>query len=510
MRRIAVVALLVIVCQNMTAAAETAVKSALSSINAADLRRHVERLADDTLEGREAGSRGGQAAGHYLGREFQRHGLAGGANSRSYYQSFGAQYRNILGLLEGSDPKFKSEMLLIGAHYDHVGYGNAQNSYGPTGYIHNGADDNASGVAGLLELIEAFSRLEQRPKRSILFALWDGEEKGLLGSEHWVSQPTVPLERVKLAINLDMIGRLGRNRVETYGIRTTYGLRRYVSMANAVSDLPFDFSWTMREDSDHYSFYKRNVPVLMFHSGLHSDYHRPSDDVEKLDFAGMERITQMLFTFLHDTADAPKLYGFRSASRSENAETRRRQEQPLPPLPSRLGIAWRPADEGGQGGVVVANVMPTSPASRAGLRVGDRIVQFADQEVKRGADLRDLVLTAESPVSVNVERSGAQQPLKFNVQLTGPPIRLGISWRSDDAEPGVVIVARVVPGSPAANAGIRVNDRIYEVAGQAFSGDAELRQLLAEHVGPLDLLTERQGRLRRISLTPLSAPATEF
>jgi hypothetical protein len=510
MRRTPLAALLVFLGSNVAFATDTAALSALASINSDDLRRHVERLADDTLEGREAGSRGGQAAGHYLGREFQRHGLAGGVNARSYYQTFGAQYRNVLGLLEGSDPQVKSEVLVVGAHYDHVGYGNAQNSYGPTGYIHNGADDNASGVAGLLELVEAFSRLEGRPKRSILFALWDGEEKGLLGSEHWVAHPTAPLEKVKLAINLDMIGRLGRNRVETFGIRTGYGLRRFVSLSNAATDLPFDFSWTMREDSDHFSFYKRNVPVLMFHSGLHSDYHRPSDDVEKLDFAGMERITRLLFNLIRDMADAPKLYGFRNASRGENSQTRRQHEQPLPPLPSRLGIAWRPADEGRAGGLVVATVSPGSPASRAGLRTGDRIVSFAGHEIKHAADLRDLVLAAENLVPIIVERAGASQPVKLNAQLAGPSIRLGISWRLDDAEPGAVIVSRVTPGSPAANAGVHVNDRIYEVAGRPFSGDMEFRQLLAETAGALELLTERQGRLRPLSITPLPASTSEF
>ncbi|HEX7380221.1 MAG TPA: M20/M25/M40 family metallo-hydrolase [Pirellulales bacterium] len=492
-----------------TVAAETAANSALSSITSADLRRHAERLADDTLEGREAGSRGGQAAAHYLGREFQRHGLAGGATTRSYYQTFSAQYRNILGLLPGSDPKLKDEVILMGAHYDHVGYGNAQNSYGPTGYIHNGADDNASGVSGLLEVVEAFSRLPSQPKRSVLFALWDGEEKGLLGSEHWASHPTVPLDRVKLAINLDMIGRLARKRVETYGIRTASGLRRFVSLGNSATDLTFDFTWQMRDDSDHYSFFKRNVPVIMFHTGLHSDYHRPSDDVEKLDFVGMEKITRMLFSFVGEVADAPRLYGFRGASRGENEETHRQRDQALPAMPSRLGVTWR--KEANIEGAVVAGVVPRSAAAKAGIRAGDRIVRFAGQEVRQAEDLRQLVLAAENPVALTIERTGAAQPITLKAELTGPAISIGISWRFDDAEPGVAIISRVVPGSPAAAAGLRVNDRVYEVSGETFAGDADFRALLDggdEH--PLEFLSERQGRLRSVIVKPLLPMASEF
>ncbi|MGH7139567.1 MAG: M20/M25/M40 family metallo-hydrolase [Pirellulales bacterium] len=507
MPRTLVISLLTLLPGQATWAVETTTTSALSSITSGDLRRHAERLADDTLEGREAGSRGGQAAGHYLGREFQRHGLAGGATATSYFQTFGAQYRNILGLLEGSDAQLKNEVILVGAHYDHVGYGNAQNSYGPTGYIHNGADDNASGVAGLLEIVEAFSQLENRPKRSVVFALWDGEEKGLLGSEHWAVHPTVRLERIKLAINLDMIGRLGNNRIETYGIRSAYGIRRFLSLSNAATDLAFDFSWTMRDDSDHYSFYKRNVPVLMFHTGLHSDYHRPSDDVEKLDFAGMERITRMLFNLVRELGDAPRLYGFRSAARGETNQMRRQREQPLPNLPSRLGITWRPDASNQEQGFVMLSVAQNSSAARAGVHSGDRIVRFAGRD--RAADLRKLVLSAENPVTLTIERVGMSQPMTLKLELAGSPVRLGISWRFDDAEPGTAILSRVVPGSPAADSGIQPNDRIYEVSGQSFSGDAEFRKLISNQE-TLALLTERHGRVRTVTINLLPPLISEF
>lgn len=484
-----------------SAPAETTVGAAMSSISAADLRRHVEVLANDTFEGREAGSRGGHAAAHYLGREFQKHRLAGGASARSYYQTFGAGYRNILGLLEGGDPQSKRELIVVSAHYDHVGYGNEQNSFGPTGYIHNGADDNASGAAALMELVEAFSQLEPRPARSILFALWDGEEKGLLGSEHWVAHPTWPLAQVRVMINLDMVGRLRQEKIELYGGRTSAGLRRLVSTSNTTANLLFDFSWTMREDSDHYSFYKRGVPVLMFHTGLHGDYHRPSDDVEKLNFTGMQRLTQMLFTLIRQLADEPQLAAFRTAARGESASVQQVRERPLPPLPGRLGVTWDSADERLGRGLRVVHVAAQSAAMRAGIRPGDRILKFAGREVRDGKAFRSWVLAAPSPASIAIARGGASQPIELPVQLAGQPLRLGISWRVDDAEPGVVVLSRVVPESPAAKAGLRVNDRLYEVAGQRFANDAEFRQLVAKPViDSLELLSERQGRLQTVRL----------
>ncbi len=486
-------------------AAETnAMISLMSSITTDDLRRHAEALADDTFEGREAGSRGGRAAAGYIGREFQRHKLAGGAGPGGYYQSFGAQYRNILGLLEGSDPQLKREVIVIGAHYDHVGYGTAQNSYGPTGYIHNGADDNASGVAGLMEIVEAFSRLETRPKRTILFAYWDGEEKGLLGSKHWVSQPTLPLERVRLVFNMDMIGRLRNDAVEVYGVRTTQGLRRLVSLNNHEANLRLDFTWKMREDSDHFTFYQRGIPVLMLHTGLHDDYHRPSDDAEKLNVPGMHRVVQVISRVLYELADGAPLSGFRLAGRTESEHVQRDRERPLAALPSRLGLTWDVTAEKAGEGVRVNRITRGSAAERAGLRLGDKIVRFNDRPTTRGDELQSRVLAAAGPVRMEVERTGATEPVVLELRLAGKPVRLGVSWRVDDAEPQAIVLSRVVPGSPADRARLQANDRIYEVGGQSFASSDEFQQLLAAD-GPLELLVERQGRLRTVSLQPLAS-----
>lgn len=472
---------------------------ALESIQSSDLRRHVRHLADDTFEGREAGSRGGRAAGVYLGREFQKHQLAGGGTKQGYYQDYDAGSRNLLGLLEGSDPVLKQEIVLIGAHYDHVGYGSPSNSFGPVGRIHNGADDNASGTAGLLEVVEAFVRLDPRPKRTLLFALWDGEEKGLLGSKHWVANPTIPLERIRLAVNMDMIGRLRGNKLEIGGSRTARGLRQLVSRQNRDSDMLLDFTWEMKDNSDHHSFFARRIPVLMPFTGLHDDYHRPSDDAEKINDAGMQQIARLVFRVAYELAEAPQLPGFRPASQTESPEAQKQIERPLAALPGRLGISWEIGQTEGRG-VRVTQVAPRSPAEQAGLRVGDRIVQFAGREVTSGPLFRSLVLVSTSPTTATFERAGEAAPLERSIKLTGGPVRLGLTWRVDEAEPDCIILTRVVTGSPAEIAGLRVNDRILAVGGQPFASGRDFQDLAVAAQSPVALTMERSGQTRELLL----------
>ncbi len=488
------------------AADRAALESARGLIRASDLQRHVDVLADDSFEGREAGTRGGRAAAGYLVSILQRHGLQGAGDGGGFYQAFGPGHRNILALLPGSDPTVRDEVILIGAHYDHVGYGTPTNSYGPTGYIHNGADDNASGVAGLLELIDAFTHLPEAPQRSILFAFWDGEEKGLLGSKHWAASPTLPLSRVKLAINLDMIGRLRKGRLMVYGARTSYGLRRLISEQNTDPDLWLDFTWEMKDNSDHYTFYDAGIPSLMIHTDLHDDYHRPHDDAHKINSAGIERVGRLLFNLLNAASDRGRTFPFRTASRRESPMDQRRAEQPAPPLPPRLGVWWDDETAAGKG-IVVTRINRGSAAERAGLQVGDRILQFAGKVLESDAQFRRDVLSAPSLATVTIERGGEEGPRQIQVPLNGGPVRLGVSWREDRAEPGVLLVTVVVPGSPAHDAGIRTGDRIYRIGGQEFAHGEAFRTLALSLPAPLEVQVERQGRLHNVTLN--ATPAVE-
>ena len=478
-----------------------AMAKAKASIIADDLQSHVNVLADDSFEGREAGSRGGRAAAGYLAKALSDRGLAGGAHGGSYYQPFGAGYRNVLGILEGTDETLKHEYVLLGAHFDHVGYGNHTNSNGPVGYVHNGADDNASGVAGLLEIIDAVRLLPQGLRRSLLVAFWDGEEKGLLGSWHWVRQPTVSLPQVKFTINMDMIGRLQKNRVEVHGARTMAGMRQALALANQTSALEMDFHWQMKDNSDHFPFFSRNIPVLMVHTGLHNDYHTPRDDAHMLDSEGMAKVSKMLFDFAVDIANREAAPRFRARSQRESEATRQSFERPLPKIRPRFGISWRAngdssesdSPESSRRAVVVTQVARGGPADRSGISVGDRILAIGG--VPTSIDLiASQVLQSKSPVEVQLIRKETEEPEELQVQLDGNPVRLGISWRESDAEPGALTIARVIPGSPAQRAGIRLLDRIYKLNGKAFQNGSEFQQLANATELPCSLLVDRKGR----------------
>ncbi|REK10440.1 MAG: M20/M25/M40 family metallo-hydrolase [Planctomycetota bacterium] len=491
---------LVLSPQTLPAIEAEARNAAAAAITESDVKHHVDVLADDTFEGREAGTRGNRAAGIYLVKRFEELGISPGGPEGSYYQQ-GNGISNILALVPGGDPDLRDEVIVIGAHYDHVGYGTRRNSYGPVGYIHNGADDNASGVAALMEIADAVSHLPEKPRRSILFALWDGEEKGLLGSKYWVNHPTVPLKNVRVAINVDMIGRLRKSKLQVYGIRTLPGSRQLVSRQN-VDGLLLDFNWDMRGDSDHYSFYSRGIPVLMLHTGLHDDYHRPSDDVERINSEGLKDISRLMFAVLIELADAPNLSRFRSQSRLESESIKRRIEVSLPPPPGRLGIRWQ--EQAAQDGkIVVEQVTSGSAADKGGLESGDRIVTFDGLEVSDPDAFRLAVLGAENPVPVTVERPGEDDPVELELELRGDPVRLGISWRVDSAEPGAVIVNRLIPGSPAAMAGLRAGDRVIGIGGRQFSDGDEFHELAHSLPDPVVLEVETDGRVRLVDIPPL-------
>jgi hypothetical protein len=471
----------------------------LESINADELRRHVEYLAGDALEGREAGRRGGRRAGDYLQKRLAAMKLRGAGVDGGFLQPFASSFRNVLARIPGSDPELASQIVVIGAHYDHLGYGTRRNSRGPIGYIHNGADDNASGISGLLELAEAFTLLTPPPKRSILFAFWDAEEKGLLGSRHWIAHPTLPLENVVAAINLDMIGRLRKEQLTVFGTRSGFGLRRLVSLQNEEPGLKLDFSWSIKPNSDHYPFFQRNVPILLWHSGMHAEHHTPRDDAKLISDSGMRRATRLLFHVAHELADRPQRPRFRGQAGSETEKTRRWRAARRPRPASRLGVGWR-WDADSSEGVRLTRVVSGSPAEEAGLRSGDRIVRFADREIHSGDDLSGSVIRAENPASLLVRRPDSPEPLDLTVELGGRPLRLGITWRVDDAEPGTIILAYVVPGSPAARAGLQVGDRIYQIDGRDFADEAEFARLATTLPEPLELLVERDGQIRAVVL----------
>ncbi|MCA9176344.1 MAG: M20/M25/M40 family metallo-hydrolase [Planctomycetales bacterium] len=473
--------------------------AALESVKSNELQRHVEVLADDTFEGRQEATRGGRAAAGYLTQLLEKAGLES-AGEQGYLQPIPSGGRNILAIYRGADPVLRNEYVLIGGHYDHVGYGTPSNSFGPTGYIHNGADDNASGVSAVLEIVDSLKRLPSRPRRSLLFAFWDGEENGLLGSKHWVSAPTVPLSQIAFAFNVDMVGRLEKEPVEVFGVRTAPGLRSILSHSNH-SDLPLSFEWEMKANSDHHSLFQHNIPVLMLHTGLHKDYHRPSDDAHLLDYPGMQQVTRLLLESALRIADMPTRLAFRDGSRVENDTHRAQLEQRLPSLPPRLGVSWRRDD---QPGLPLVRVAPGSAAGLAGLRVGDRLLAFAGEPIDDEQVFLRAVVRSPAQTSLTIQRPGEAESRMVALTLQGQPSRWGFGWRLDTGNPGVAVLVRVVPHSTAADAGLQPGDRIYTANDQPIEDDAVLADLLARE-SRVSLKVERDGRVREVELAPEDA-----
>jgi len=386
---------------------------ARAGIRAQEAGGHIRALADDAFEGREAGRRGGQAAGRYVANALAPLELEPAGDEGSLFQTFASRQgtlRNVLALLPGRDPAVRNEVVVVGAHYDHVGYGNARNSFGPFGFVHNGADDNASGVAGLIEIAEALVGLPQPPRRSVLLAFWDGEEQGLLGSKQFLKDPPTALEyrRIVFAINLDMIGRLRDNTLSVYGTRSAVGLEEMVIRLNgpqAQTPLQLVFNWKVEPDSDHYTFLQAGIPTLMFHTGLHDDYHRPSDDAHRVNLSGLEPVARLTFDTVLQVADAEEACpAFRPACRAEsNATKSQLQARAVLPAdsPGRWGIGIR-VDLANPRAPLVVAIRPGSPADRGGLKRNDRILEIAGVPISDQNDLMRKLAAVEPATSVEV------------------------------------------------------------------------------------------------------------
>jgi aminopeptidase YwaD len=317
-----------------------------------------------------------------------------------------AQVDNVLAYLPGKT----SEYVIIGAHYDHLGRGDA-NSLAPSqiGQIHPGADDNASGTAGVLELARLFAPLKGQLDRGILFMSFSGEELGLLGSAHWVANPTLPLDKCVAMINMDMIGRIRDNKVYVGGVGTGSTFQAILDQVQKQTPLNMEYSAGGYASSDHTSFVAKKIPVLFFFSGLHADYHKPSDTADKINAPSAAQLLNVVGDVTLQLADAPQSPQFVNV------------------------VEPKPAGGGGQGygpyfgsipdfaeikdGVRFSDVRPGSPAAKAGLKAGDILVQFGDKPIHNLYDFTDALRASKvgQVVEVKVLRDG--QPLTVSVKL---------------------------------------------------------------------------------------------
>jgi hypothetical protein len=318
--------------------------------------------------------------------------------------------KNVIGVIPGKG-SLKDEYVIVGAHYDHVGMGGAgSGSLAPwTNEIHNGADDNASGTAGLLELARLAAKFDAVDQRTLVFIAFTGEERGLLGSSYYVHRPLFPLEKTVAMINLDMIGRLKENKLIVYGTGTADTFDTLVDVTNKEFDFQIVKKPTGYGPSDHESFYSAKIPVFHMFTGLHQDYHRPSDDTDKIDFAGTARVVGFVDQILKQLAIVPQRPKYIEIGRERMANADQSGERPY--------FGSQPDFGSEIEGYAISGASKDSPAEKAGLKGGDVIIKLGESRIGGLEDFDSALrkYKAGDSVKVIVIRDGKE--VEFDVIL---------------------------------------------------------------------------------------------
>jgi hypothetical protein len=405
------------------------------------LQRDIAYLADDRLEGRGTGTPGNDSAASWLARRHAALGLrpvvvdtsangCGAASRRPaclvFLQSFmargaelahagkpdGLRTQNVVALVPGRDRDLAGEFVVIGAHFDHLGRSPAS-SLDPEARdaIRNGADDNASGTAAVLELARLFAAHPAR--RSILVVHFTAEELGLLGSQWFVEHSPVAIDNMVAMVNFDMVGRLRNDRVIVYGVGTARELPALLDSANAEPKLRINAVGDGFGPSDHSSFYAKGIPVLHFFTDLHGDYHRATDDIEKIDARGEARVVTLAERVVRAIADRPSRLSPVRMAAPTMSPARQGSNVYLGTIPD-MAANDTP-------GLKLTGVRAGSPADKGGLAAGDVIVQFAGREVKDLYSYSDA-LYAHKPgdeVEVVYVRAGTRHSTKVTLGTRG-------------------------------------------------------------------------------------------
>jgi len=347
------------------------------------IKEDVVFLADDKLEGRQTGTDGEKAAANYIASRFENLGIEA-KGTYGYFQTFSFKpktdpHQEVNYIVKDGDSTItgtnviafldnKAEnTIIIGAHYDHLGYGAEGSLFrGESQEIHNGADDNASGVAVLLNLAEKLKT--KNTGNNYLFMAFSGEEMGLLGSNYFTKNPTIDLTKANYMLNMDMVGRLKQDStLAVYGVGTSPILKQVVKANNSKFKIIENESGV--GPSDHTSFYNSDIPVLHFFTGQHEDYHKPGDDFEKLNYEGMETISTYIFDIISDLDDNGKLPFRKTKNESED----------VPRFKVGLGVIPDYLYDGK--GMRIDGISEDKPAEKAGLQKGDIVIKLGDSLV---------------------------------------------------------------------------------------------------------------------------------
>jgi hypothetical protein len=278
---------------------------------------------------------------------------------------------NVIGFIPGTDASLSDEYIIVGAHYDHLGYGGENSRYSGNGpIIHHGADDNASGTSAMLTLSEEFSK--NPAERPIIFMGFTGEEYGLLGSSYYCKNPLVPLEETIFMLNLDMIGRMDENKLNVHGSGTSARWDSLLDSLGTVYNFDISTSSSGWGPSDHSSFYAQNIPVLFLFTGLHDDYHRPTDTWEKLNYQRLAQIVAFSESLVRTVAISPEKPDFVKTS----------SPGPTRAMGFKVYVGTIPDYSDNPKGMRLTGVREGSPAAKGGMRGGDILVQFGELEIK--------------------------------------------------------------------------------------------------------------------------------
>lgn len=398
--------------------------TAQSTADGITLMNDLRYLADDALGGRLIGTPGADSAAAYLARHFRAAGLR--ASPNGWYQLFtvnrdapaaqhagigGAVGRNVIGILPGSDRDLRNEIVIVGAHYDHLGPG----TFGAldpdsAGKIHNGADDNASGASALLHIARKLAA--SPPARTVVFIAFSGEEAGLLGSAYYVQNPLYPLARTFAMVNMDMVGRLRSGRLLVYGSATA---TEFPALLDSLNAGHFDLhasgdGWGR---SDQSSFYAAGKPVLHIFTDLHEDYHRTTDDWQKINPDGLADVADFTTSLVRALADRRAPLTFVNVP------------APAPATGSASGygayLGSIPDMAGGTSGVRLTGVRSGSPAERGGLRADDIITGIDGSAVTDLQGMTDI-LRRHKPgdeVEIVILRAGSEQRVRVTLGTRG-------------------------------------------------------------------------------------------
>jgi aminopeptidase YwaD len=282
---------------------------------------------------------------------------------------------NVIGYIEGKDSVLKNEVVVIGAHYDHIGWGGENSLYeGQDKKIHYGADDNASGTTGVLEIAQKLSANKENIKRSVLLICFTGEEEGLIGSAYFTNSSIFKKLNIVMMINMDMIGRMDKDKLIINGTGTSSGWIKELDKLNSNYNFTMSYIPDGYGPSDQSSFYSKNIPVLFFFTGLHTDYHRPSDTYDKINTAGEEKVLKYVYDLTVDICNIDKKPDFTKVA--DNSE--KKQETG----PVKVYVGTIPDFSSNEEGYKISGVKEGSPADKAGIIAGDLMVKFGGKDIK--------------------------------------------------------------------------------------------------------------------------------